>query len=545
MDFHKKALISFFVPFFIVFFAVPSFSSSSLSRFITDLSPIYAGATKAEDGNFILNVGSSNGIKAGDIFSIVAKGEPFYAQNTKKIIGYREKVVSKCQVINLSDKSAICKPYLDLFEVKGQLRAIRFSNIKAAFFVNGRLSYPELTNGALSELLPNIEWLEPASGPVPVASSSSMSAFGLDMIVELGYGKLKVFGPGYQLIREYEIDLTRPFVSGKQPKELQGNGEGASEFPSEPLVDFSRAKVKGTLNEKVLQLEVIDLDGDGNYEVVYLLKDRILISPYMHSGSLLGFKVDDFEAACNFSLFPGKGWLSLNVSLDDAGLDSRLFNYDNDKLQLIQEGINLWLQFISQGCKFKEVRFVGQSFERMRMRGQNFFQLFPTEKGIEYGDNLDYPSDFSIQSATTIPFKDNCALFYVSFDGFLKVYLRGSHIWTSLWPIVEEERGCGPQRVSFVKLGDYILFSGLIKKGATGSNNVYGLFVLNPKNGLDFKRIDVNLSGRINGMSLLEQDRLLIGVSQNIKNKPKTILYEFDAKKILEKIKGTYEESSN
>ncbi|NPA94928.1 MAG: hypothetical protein GXO58_05825 [Thermodesulfobacteria bacterium] len=507
-------------------------NDTDISRLEDDLRPIEAVAQKASDNTFVLDKGKDVGIKAGDLFALLDKAEPIYLPGTKKVLGYKEKLVAKCQVHEVRPDSSLCRVYFSKGTLKDRLKALRFTGLRAALFIDNKLVSPVFSTYSLKRMLPNLKWLEPSSGPMPVPSESSMEAFGIDLVFDLKDGELKVYGPGKRMLTAYKV----PSSEGARGVDTQGeygNSEGSATLA--PFVfDFKRATLVGTLEGRALQVAVTDLDGDGKREVIYLTSDALAIAPYRRSGDTQFVHFEDFECPCSFSYW-GK-WLVLNVAINNAGLSSKLYAFRDGRLELVQDEINLWLGFAHTDCNSQGKVLLGQAYEKERFKGERIFYLNPTPSGIEYVDQADFPNDFDVQSALAVERDGVCTLFYVSFDGFFKVYARGSHVWTSLFPVVEERKCCGPSKVELLKYGNGLLFQGVIpgSKG-TGEKGLYYF----PFDGFGFLRADANLKGSLCGVSR-DSKAIIIGVTSQEKEGWKTYLYQFSTTDLS----GEHEESS-
>ncbi len=524
---------TFFLLFtFIQLFFGPVWSIASLDEDISrDFRQVVAKVVSKDSNKFILNVGENAGINPGDIFSLINKDEPVFQKRTKKIIGYKQRVVSKCQVIQVLNKKSICQAYNKI--LTSPVEALRFSYVKASLFKDNKLISPTLPGLPLKRLIPHIRWFEPSLGPSPIVSKRSMDAFGLDLIFQLKDNKLTVFGPGLKPIKVYNYVITGSKTIQDNHYE-QVETERLSQHKSKPIFNFLEAKIIGSLKDKVIQMDIADLDNDGKKEIIYLLSDKFLIAPFKKKGQLVTYPLSEFEKYCSFSINPESGFLILNSLIDSAGLSSKLFKFQNNNLILIQDEINLWLNFVKTNCNSNQLTLLGQSFERERLRGETTYKITPTDYGIIYDEPVHYPSDFSIQCVQPFILKNNtCGIYYLSFDGFLKYYAEGTHLWTSIQPIATSNN-CGPKNTSIIYLNGYLIINGTIKENGTEQG---ALFSFLPKGSLDLTRIDFNLKGIISGISLLD-DYVIICVVAKDKKGYKSTLYQFDKKKILKRLEA-------
>ncbi len=505
----------------ILYMLIPSMGqgADTLGGLIRDFEPLTAKVLKVKEDALFLDAGAGLGVKTGDIFLVISKGAPIYSDRNK-VLGYKQRSVAKCKVTSVGQSGSTCMIYQRMADAKGELKAIRFFNLKAAFFIDGRLVSPVFSSYSLERMLPNLKWLIPESGPMPVLSKRSMKAFGLDLIFELKGDEIKVFGPDLEPIGSYVVSNAALGASKEQFHDSKNRRMEVS--PIFLGVDFANMKLLGKLEGKALQVAVGDLGADGTLDVVYLMGNQICVAPFKRQGGRECYSFPEFECPCDFSI---KGrWLVVNVAIENAGLSSKLFEFRRGQLRLVQDEINLWLSFGKTMCGRGGTKLFGQEFERQRFRGQRIFLLRPTSDGIEYQERLDFPNDFSIQSTWATDLNGTCTLFYVSFDGFFKAYARGGHVWTSLYPVVGQRKRCGTELTNFIPIKNGILFQGLGPDNNSPDNN--SLFYM-PFGSAYYSllRVETPFHGSICGMSLLSKS-IIMSVVEKGEKAWETRLYE-------------------
>ncbi len=508
-------------------------------RLRQDFRPIEATVIDVAQDTVTIDSGLSDGISKGNLFSLFQKGRPVFMPDSRKILGFEQKKVGVCTVTEVRQNSSICKMISpESAPEKGDL-AVRFGELNAAFFVEHRPSEPELPGGSLQDILPWLKWLEPATAPSPVLDSRSMNALGIDILFQVKGNRLFVYGPGMTLLNSYNLPPSFVFTNEneKESPDQQGDGAVKTQLQGIQLFDFGKAKIIGKLNRDVLQVQICDLDGDGQLEIIYLMKDELCIAPYRRQGEI-SFKKFSYPAcACSFSVMPGTGWICVNVSLSQAGMTSNLLQYLHDSLKTVQDQINLWLAFIDSDCDGNKDILLGQSYDRDRFKGKKIFLLAPRNYGIEYIERADYPADFNINSAVTAKIgQDTCSLFYVSFDGFFKVFGKGRHLWSSLKPVVSNTKCCGPANADLIDLSrtgakdSGIIFNGTIP--LPKSRFAPSLLLFTEEDGqYVLYQAEVNQHGTIRGISVVN-GAILAAVSKdtqvNHKNpQAETVIYTF------------------
>ena len=509
-------------------------ASSLQAALQQDFSPVEATIADVSRDHLVLDTGPSSRISTGDLFSIFQKGRPVYLPESHRILGYERKKIGICRISVVREDTSVCNIVSSVSTPENGDLAVRFGEMSAAFFIDAKPVEPELPEGSLKDILPWFKWLEPSAGPSPVPTAESMNALGIDILFQVRGDELKVYGPGMELLRSYKLPPSFVYIDTAGNPTQQGGMETEEGIQGIKLFDFKTARMVGQLDKEALQVQVCDLDGDGRLEIIYLLKDRICIAPYRRTGSVAAFKFENFACVCNFSLMEKSGWLCVNAALGQAGLSSKLLKYQQGTLRLVQDQINLWLAFLDSNCDGIKDTLLGQSYERVRFRGRKVFTLSATDSGIEYIEQADFPGDFNVNSAVQADFgQEGCSLFYVSFDGFFKVFGRGRHIWSSLKPVVRDTKCCGPSKADLINMSGTagvkagILFNGIITLPKGRIRDSLMLFS-NERKAPALYQAEVNLKGSICGISA-DGDRIIMAVVVKTSEKPgtSTVLYEF------------------
>ncbi len=499
-----------------------------------DFSPVEAMVSKAAEGMVFLDAGASRHVSKGDLFSIFRKGEPLYLPGSKVILGYQRKKIAVCRVMEVGKDSSECVLLSRQMPPRQGDAAVRFGELNAAFFVEGRAVEPGLPEGSLKDILPWFKWLEPSAQPSPVATPESMKAFGIDILFEVQGDTLQVFGPDMKKFKSYQLAPSFVFMNQEALPAQAKDIEKEAGIQRKEVFDFSKAELVGSLDREVIQANISDLDGDGRLEIIYLLKHQLCIAPYRRQGRVVSLKFVDFSHLCSFSLLENKGWLCLNAALDQAGLSSKLLKYHDGTISLIQDQINLWLGFLDTDCDGRKDALFGQTYERARFRGRKIFRLAATDSGIEYVEEADYPADFNVNSAASADIQGRgCFLFYVSFDGFFKAYGNERHLWSSLKPVVRDTECCGPARADLIDLSRTsleepgIIFNGIMFLPKARLRDSLLLF-LQDKDASALYQADMNLKGRVCSISLAGNQIIMAEIVKNQKTgKNETLLVAF------------------
>ncbi len=519
--FKDTLLISVTVVFFLIAWSWNCSASELKKRLQDDFHPVETFAKDVTGSSAVLNAGASDHVSTGDIFSIFRRGEPVYVPGSRTVLGYERKRIGLCRVSAVRTNDCNCYIISADIQPRRGDPAVRFGELDAAFFVDGKPVEPELPEGSLRNILPWFKWLEPSARPSPVATPESMKALGIDILFQVQGDMLQVFGPDMERFRSYPLPPSFVFIKKNETSPETQKAGSIKTVQGKEIFDFKSARLVGRLDSEIIQADITDLDGDGRLEIIYLLKDRICIAPYRRKGHLVSLKLGSMATACNFSLMEKSGWLCINAALDQAGLNSKLLKYEHGSLRLVQDQINLWLGFLDTDCDGKRDSLLGQTYERARFRGRKIFRLAATDSGIEYIEKADYPGDFNVNSATSANLEGKgCFLYYVSFDGFFKVYGNGRHVWSSLKPVVRDTKCCGPAMADLVDLSQTrigepgILLNGMVSLSRDRTVDTVILFSRDGQNPALYQA-GLNPKGRICSISLAGHQVIMAVITKN------------------------------
>jgi hypothetical protein len=407
-----------------------------------DFAPVPAMVIDVTGDTVTIDKGKAQGIAIGDLFEVYNKGLPVKNPTKKEeTIGYLKQPAAIIEVVHLEGQKAGCHILSGKASITPGLPATRYSDIPAACVVKNDSGLAQKGCETLTQTLPDLIWLSPASVPSEILDARSMETLGVKMLFSFDADSLEIYGPGLNLMRRYPLEKdkkNREISMQKTPDKTSVIAQDA--IPEQHLhIDIADATQVGHLPEKTLQVDVLDLDGDGRLEVIYLVPSGIYICPFRQSGPIASYKFYGPGHLISFSALPKEGWLALNIAMDKAGMRSILFSYKNGRLIEAQNDINLWLAFLNMGEGNKTLSMVGQSFDQDTMFGQKFYMLKPAENGILYTDTMRFPPQFSIMGAYWADLNGDGGneLIMADTSGRLLIYNLGQAVWSTATPVIQ------------------------------------------------------------------------------------------------------------
>jgi len=419
----------------------------SYDQMLKDFAPLSTLVAEVSESSLILDKGNVHGVKVGDLFEVYGRGSPVLDPDVGEIIGYIKRPLATIRVIQSEDSKCIC----EVVKAQGPLSvgqpAMRYSDMAAAF-----VDRSELSSGAeefrhdLVHALPGLVWLDPSDVPSDVLDAESMKALGIVLLFALEQDSLKVYGPELDLLHEY------PVVRARGPKRQKYNAdifEGIDYIGDQhetekrklnthpESFDLDNARIVGRLPESAIQIDILDLNGDQELEIVYLLPSGLYVSRYESPGELAYYGLTGPGRLVSFSAANTDGWIVLNVLLDGAGLRSILLIYQDFKLSLVQDEINLWLAFVDMDGDGVKESLLGQGFDVDVMFGAKVYLMEPHYEGLNYRHRIVSPKNFSVIRSSWSDLNGNGVpeVCIIDYSGKLCIYEMEQMLWSSSSPV--------------------------------------------------------------------------------------------------------------
>ena len=443
--FHYAMIVVFSIS-YILLQAASGYSRSypvySYDQLLKDFAPLSASVAGVSGYSLILDKGKVHGVNAGDLFEVYGKGAPVLDPDDGEIIGYIKKPMATIRVTRPEDSESEC----EVVTARGPLSvgqpAMRYSDMAAAFVARSGLASVYKFRQDLEQAFPDLVWLDPSDVPSDVLDPQSMKTLGIVLLFASEQDGLKVYGPDLALLHEYPVfrakaAVKQEFIAGtfEEVEQLEyqyytGNQKFKTYLKS---FDLGNARLVGRLPESAIQVDILDLDGDGELEIVYLLPSGgLYVGRYGSPGELASYRFSGPGRPVGFSAVKTHGWIVLNVLLDGAGMRSMLLSYQNFTLNLIQGEINLWLAFADRDGDGSKESLLGQSFDADVMFGPKVYLMEPGNEGLEYRDRIAGPKNFSVIRSTwsDLNGNGNPEVCTIDYGGRLCVYEMGQLLWS-------------------------------------------------------------------------------------------------------------------
>jgi hypothetical protein len=425
--------------------SIPCYSKSSpifsYDQLLEDFAPLSATIAEISGYSLILDKGKVHGVNTGDLFEIYGKGAPVLDPHDREIIGYIKKPIATIRVTQTEDSRSICEALTARGPLAVGQPAMRYSDMAAAFVDRSGLVSAHEFRQDLEHAFPDLIWLEPSDIPYDVLDPQSMKKLGIFLLFALEQDGLKVYGPDLGLLHEYAVKansaekqkyVTNTFeeIDYVEHRHDTVNQKIKTHLKS---FDLSKARLVGHLPEKVIQLDILDLNGDDELEIVYLLPSGLYVGHYGSRGELASYRFSGPERLVGFSAVENHGWIVLNALLDGAGMRSMLLSYKDFTLSLIENDINLWLAFTDRDGDGLRESLLGQSFDADILFGTKVYLMEPGNEGLKYRHSIASPKNFSVIRSSWSDLNGNGLLeiCIIDYSGKLCIYEMEQLLWSS------------------------------------------------------------------------------------------------------------------
>jgi hypothetical protein len=425
--------------------AVPGYSKSypiySYDQLLKDFAPLSASVAGVSGYSLILDKGKVHGVNAGDLFEVYGRGAPVLKPDDGEIIGYIKKPLATIRVTQPEDSKSVC----EVVTAQGPLSigqpVMRYSDMAAAFVARSDFGSAYELRRDLEQAFSDLIWLDLSDVPSDILDSQSMKTLGIVLLFALEQDGLKIYGPDLALLHEYPVFrangaerqeyTTDTFAEADHVEHQHDTGNRKFNTLLKSF-DLGNARLVGRLPETAVQIDILDLNGDGELEIVYLLPSGLYIDHYGSPGELASYRFSGPGRLVGFSAVKTHGWIALNALLDGAGMRSILLSYQDFILNLIEDDINLWLAFIDRDGDGLRESLLGQSFDADVMFGPKVYLMEPGLDGLKYRERVAMPKNFSVIRSGWSDLNGNGLpeLCTIDYSGKLCVYEMEQFLWS-------------------------------------------------------------------------------------------------------------------
>ncbi len=187
---------------------------------------------------------------------------------------------------------------------------------------------------------------------------------------------------------------------------------------------------------EVIQAEFLDLDEDGQPELIYITPEELQIVKI--KGPLLARYKPEKGKIMYVSAGP-KGWIALNIYEPNLKMRSEVLKFTPQGLKPVIRNINLFLQFVDfAGTGIKDT-LIGQTFSLDTFFGKEVYILKREGERIIYGPKLEVPDNFRLLGSAMADLDGDGEQEWITYlpDGRLGVYKRNLLQFSTPFPVAK------------------------------------------------------------------------------------------------------------
>lgn len=406
--------------------------SSSYADIANDLKPIDGYVVKAGENEFIIDLDGKNGIKVGDIFSVMGPGEELIHPVTQKKIGRLEEVKGTLKVVRIGDGFSFARPIGEAAAIKRGDQIKRFSLLKAVFWDYSDTNRPLFDH--LQNTLPFLTWQDYKTSQIerpPKPSALVEQSAVLIFIVQNNI--LEVRDAQYGLLRKYTLGeasaMSGAGVSGA-PLSPAVSAQAAHEknTPSTPsAINYGSATAMAQLSDNTLMADLLKQNGerllaatDGNKIYIFSVAKE-----EKELGLLAEGNIDGYGKILTLKWWQPKDdellYLAVLAWTDDK-IDSTVFKLHNNQLTTVKSGLDSILGSFDLDKDGRPETLLSQNFDADSFFGRNIKEMYWHNSQLKQKDlNLELPSKFTVIGGL---------LADLTGDGKLEsAYVRNGSLW--------------------------------------------------------------------------------------------------------------------
>ncbi|HIE07736.1 MAG TPA: hypothetical protein EYP64_06800, partial [Desulfarculaceae bacterium] len=435
-----------------------------VASIVKDLSAIEAAVIVRPNGQLLLNKGSNDLVRKGDLWSLYSKGEVVLDPVSGEELGSLDEIIGSA-MITRTDKRFSEIELTDPAksgEVKTGQQALRYDGVKAIFQDGTGANYPLYEK--LRAGLPSLNW-EYKVTEVGATLTPPRDA----LLLAAAKDRLTVWGGG-EIVKVYEM-MRRPLRAVSQPVAPGAvfSTRGATSvqpqqqpvFRQEAFIQSPQQQVfrqepftqtvpglmtpgmsarlggqnfrsVGSINSIAYNLDLLNFDGQEQPWFVYLTNEALYCQPSLGGSERYAYRYEGFGAVANVSTGPG-GMIALNVfNQSDWQMQSYLLRFTTAGFQVVDKDIPYILAYIdidNDGVK----DLVGQNFDEENFFGTGVYRLAVKGASVKRAGKVKIPAGYRIYGSFMTDM-DNDNIMETGFYNVgkhLLLYEQGREIWQS------------------------------------------------------------------------------------------------------------------
>ena len=381
----------------------------TVGKIVKELSPLEATVIKVPDGRYLVNMGTDNNVKKGNLWTLYSTGEQVIEPITGKKLGALpvSLAISKVTRVEKHFSEISIECFKEACDIKSGLTAKRYREIKTMFQdVNGS-SYRlyEQIRGKL----PSLDW----QGYQSIENSSDAAQLPEGVVIVADKGKVIIWSGG-EILSIYDemtsagglsqpaLTQSTPSVTEKKEGDLSQKavtGQPGIMIPGlSTNLKIENYRAVASIGYRVNNLGIIEPYRAKTPYFIYL-SNKTLYAQAVGAGESYQYAYKGFGDVVNMSLGPN-GLIALNIYVQGEGMNSRILKFSTDGFIVLTKDIEYILEFLDMNGNGVNESLIGQDFDAESFFGSEVFRLAVDDSGkITQHNSLATPKGFNLFGA--------------------------------------------------------------------------------------------------------------------------------------------------
>jgi len=407
-----------------------------VSSIVQDLSVIEAAMIVRPNGRLLLNKGSQDSVRKGDLWSIYNKGEIVIDPISGEELGSLTDSIGIARITRTDKRfsEVMLTDSTRSSNVETAQKALRYDGLQAIFqdkTGNNYTMYEELRAG-----LPSLNW------EYKISKEGAKTTHPMNVLLLAATQNRLTVWSGDEVVKVYEnLDSSVATTTALGATSVQPI------FKKEPVpqpvpglmtpgmsakLGGQNFRSVGSINSIAYNFDLFQLEGQQQPWFVYLTKDVLYCQQDLGKDKRYAYRYKGFGSVVNVSVGPD-GMIALNIfNQREWQMQSHLLRFTTAGFQTVDKDIPYILSYIDLGKNgVKEL--VGQSFDEENYYGTGIYKMSVKGSSVERTGKVQMPAGYRIHGSFVTDMDNDNILetgFY-NLGNNLMVYEQGKEKWLS------------------------------------------------------------------------------------------------------------------
>ena len=421
------------------FFIFPAYAGTiPVDKLVKDLKVADAALISFPNGLFMINKGSSAGVRKGELWTIFSAGEVVKDPATGKKLGFLQVPAAEAKVTSIAENfsQVSIKLHDKSKKIKSGMAVKRFDKVDTTFQDSDGSNFADYE--ILRTKLPHLNWKAYLKDKNGFKDAGTYNGILITVLKK----RLTVWCGGEVLgIYKLETDtLAGPArdsgaaqrtTAHMRPERLLLPGIRTPSLNREVALQ-SYTFIK-TFDNLIYNIKICKIDGRPYY--IYLTEQG-LYAQATDGSKRFQYNYDGFGDVVSAYIRPD-GLIALNILVQYKGMESQVLRFKDNKFNLVADNIHYILGFLDLNGNGDPESLIGQEYNQENFYGINIYLLEVKKKSIKKTKRLSLPSGFELFGSFRADLdgngKDETGFYNLGRK--LNLYEKGKKKWGFLSPL--------------------------------------------------------------------------------------------------------------